>query len=113
MMFAKPEKAIKDEGHLSRMRQLPCLVCGKYGPSECHHLKRGVGRSMSQKAGDNFVVPLCSECHRGPKGVELAGDETKFFATHEIYSAKGYAELFYQHSKDYDVCEYLIMRRFL
>lgn len=42
--------------YLSRVKQLPCGVCGQPGPSEAHHLEQGM----------HFLcIPLCPDCHRG------------------------------------------------
>jgi hypothetical protein len=71
-MFPKPEKPVKDPAYLSLVRQLPCLVCGRY-PSEPHHAKHG--RGGRSKSSDHDAIPLCAHHHRGPGGIE-AGAET-------------------------------------
>jgi 5-methylcytosine-specific restriction endonuclease McrA len=56
-MIPKP-KRFKDKKYLEKVRQLPCLICGK--SSEAHHLhSRGAG------GGDYKwnVVPLCRREH--------------------------------------------------
>lgn len=53
---------LSDPEFLSEIRKLPCLACGKHGPSEAHHIKtRGAG------GGDDWfnVIPLCTGCHTG------------------------------------------------
>jgi hypothetical protein len=43
--------------HLARVKELPCSVCGKSGPSEAHHIVQGLQYTC---------VALCEDCHRGP-----------------------------------------------
>ena len=60
-------KRLVNKNHLTFVARQGCSVCGKR-PVEVHHLlhlpsgttKRGMGR----KAGDDYVVPLCPDCHR-------------------------------------------------
>ena len=46
------------------VRTLPCAVCGKPGPSHCHHIK-GVGHlsGAGMKAPSWATIPLCCGCH--------------------------------------------------
>ncbi len=58
---------VEDPAYLSRVRNLPCVVCvmtnwDQTTPTEVHHIRDGVG--MGQKAGDHEVVALCSWHHR-------------------------------------------------
>ena len=51
-----------------KSRKGECFLCGKYGPTEVHHIFYGSGRrKISDREG--LIVYLCSECHRGTKGV--------------------------------------------
>jgi len=68
-------KRERDSAHLDFVRSLPCSVCLKPGPSEAHHLLRGVPRGMGRKADDRHVIPLCHECHTG---LHLSGNEVDF-----------------------------------
>lgn len=56
--------------HIGRVKSLPCVVCGEFGPSDAHHIRTGQG--MSQRANDFLAIPLCKPCHQGPNG--LHGD---------------------------------------
>lgn len=50
--------------HLKLIRQLSCCKCGKHGPSDPHHLKKGTGeRGMALRSTDKHTVPLCRHCH--------------------------------------------------
>jgi len=50
--------------HMRRVKQLPCVICGKPGPSDAHHVIHG--RFSARKATDFQVIPLCEACHRYP-----------------------------------------------
>lgn len=50
-----PTKAESD--HIERVKSLPCSVCDRPGPSECHEIKQGQWYTS---------VSLCSDCHRNP-----------------------------------------------
>lgn len=52
--------------HMARVAELPCCLC-QTQPVEVHHVREGQG--MSQRAGNWITLPLCPDCHRGPKGV--------------------------------------------
>jgi hypothetical protein len=41
-----------------------CYLCGKYGPTEKHHIFGGAYRKKSEKFG--FTVYLCHFCHNEP-----------------------------------------------
>ena len=52
--------------YLSRVAELPCVLCGDQ-PVEIHHLRSGQG--MAQRAAHWLCMPLCPTCHRGTHGV--------------------------------------------
>lgn len=53
--------------HMCRVKLLPCVICGRPGPSDAHHC---TGDGMAR---DDFkVIPLCFNCHRGPQGYHAA-----------------------------------------
>ena len=47
----------KERKHLARVKELPCSVCNRAGPSEAHHIKQSSAYTC---------VSLCEACHRGP-----------------------------------------------
>src|SRR5438552_13937406 len=49
--------------HLSFVRQLPCVACGKAAPSEAAHVRTGTDSGVGMKPGDRYAVPLCACCH--------------------------------------------------
>jgi hypothetical protein len=46
----------KDRQHLARVKELPCGVCGRAGPSDAHHIEQGL---------HHLCIPLCKDCHQG------------------------------------------------
>jgi hypothetical protein len=65
--------------HMCRVKLLPCVICGRRGPSDAHHC---TGDGMAR---DDFkTIPLCFDCHRGPKGYHNAK------ATWEATNGKDY-----------------------
>lgn len=58
-MQSKNKKAptASERAHILRVKALPCAVCDKQGPSECHEIKQGQWFSS---------CALCESCHRGP-----------------------------------------------
>lgn len=66
MSFSPPQKEkLMSKKYLDFVRTLPCINCGKYPPSEAHHIK-GIGHfsGVSMKASDILTMPLCTGCHR-------------------------------------------------
>jgi hypothetical protein len=57
---------------MARVKQLPCVVCHRPGPSAVHHCI--CGRFSQAKAGDFQTIPLCWECHQGPQGIHASKD---------------------------------------
>ena len=49
--------------HLAFVRQLPCVACGKAGPSEAAHVRTGANGGVGVKPADRYAVPLCNACH--------------------------------------------------
>jgi hypothetical protein len=50
----KPSKAESD--HIVRIKEMPCQICQKAGPSEAHEIEQGLWW---------LSIPLCADCHRG------------------------------------------------
>src|SRR5580693_1274912 len=49
--------------HLTFIRLLPCVACGKAAPSEAAHVRTGTDGGIGVKPGDRYAVPLCTPCH--------------------------------------------------
>ena len=52
--YTKAERA-----HLEAVRNLPCSLCDKEGPSYAHHVRQKCAWT---------VVALCWDCHQGKEG---------------------------------------------
>src|SRR5262245_20693812 len=50
-------------GHLSFVRQLSCVACGKAAPSEAAHVRTGTESGVGIKPGDRYAVHICTACH--------------------------------------------------
>jgi hypothetical protein len=46
----------KERQHLSKVKSLPCGVCGAAPPSDAHHIIQGL---------QYLTIPLCRDCHIG------------------------------------------------
>jgi hypothetical protein len=57
---SKDEPA-RSEAYRRLVAALPCIRCGKPGPSQCAHANTGKG--MGIKASDEDSFPLCPPCH--------------------------------------------------
>ena len=46
---------------MRRVKELPCAICRKSGPSDVHHVIHG--RYGTRRAPDKDTIPLCRKCH--------------------------------------------------
>lgn len=54
--------------HMARVKALPCVICGRPGPSDAHHVFHG--RYGTRKASDMHVISLCKIHHQdGPDAI--------------------------------------------
>lgn len=60
---AASKKPLRDKAHRQRVNGLPCLVCRFPPPSEAHHVREALPRTMGVRVGDDKVVPLCEGHH--------------------------------------------------
>ena len=49
--------------HLTFVRQLPCVVCGRAAPSEAAHVRSGSDGGAGMKPSDRYTLSLCRDCH--------------------------------------------------
>jgi hypothetical protein len=49
--------------HLTFVRQLSCVACGKAAPSEAAHVRSGSDAGAGIKPSDRYSVSLCTDCH--------------------------------------------------
>lgn len=54
--------------HMLRVKQLPCVICWRHGPSDAHHCIHD--RYGTDKRSDFAVIPLCKAHHQdGPDAI--------------------------------------------
>lgn len=69
----KPAKPTAEETrlgklHMRRVKQLPCVICWRPGPSDVHHVI--CGRYGTRRASDFETIPLCKSHHLdGPDAI--------------------------------------------
>lgn len=63
--FDKPKP---DPAYLNFVKQMPCCICGRPGPSDAHHPI--CERWSQEKAPDRDAIPLCKKHHQwGPDAI--------------------------------------------
>ena len=63
-----PAEIREGKAWMHRVKQLPCAVCHKPGPSDAHHVIHG--RYGMRKAPDKATIPLCKAHHQdGPEAI--------------------------------------------
>lgn len=82
-------RRIQDKRHLQFIRTLPCISCMVKGEvtswSEAAHLRSGSldhdkrQTGMAEKPSDEWVLPLCTNCHRIGPDSQHAGAELVFW----------------------------------
>lgn len=98
MMFRQPRQ--KSPTHLRRVRQLPCLACGRPGPSEAAHVRYGDPghqkrpTGMGERPDDRWSVPLCARCHRLDDDAQHARGERDWWSSRGIDPIAVAARLF-------------------
>ena len=53
----KPAPNLAERKHILRIKEMPCIVCDKAGPSDAHELTQGAWWTC---------LPLCKVCHMHP-----------------------------------------------
>lgn len=61
MKFPK-SRPWRSEAHRRLVAALPCVACGRYGPSQCAHVNFGKGLGL--KTSDALSFPACPPCHQ-------------------------------------------------
>lgn len=61
----------RESAHMERVSQLPCALCGAM-PVHVHHIIEG--RTPGRRSPDFLTIPVCPDCHVGPRGIH--GDKT-------------------------------------
>lgn len=60
-----------ERDYMDHVASLPCACCGATGV-HVHHIREGQG--LSQRASNWLTIPLCPDCHTGPRGIH--GDKS-------------------------------------
>lgn len=58
-----PSRAGRSWRYLAFIREKPCCVCKKPGPSDAHHIAPRGQKGMGMKVSDYHTVPLCRKHH--------------------------------------------------
>jgi hypothetical protein len=66
--------------HLTFVRQLSCVVCGKTAPSEAAHVRSGSDGGTGIKPSDRYCLSLCTSCH----ALQHEFGELRFWSTLRI-----------------------------
>ncbi len=53
----KPKPTVAEAEHITRIKEMDCVVCDARGPTECHEIEQGQWFTS---------LPLRPDCHRGP-----------------------------------------------
>lgn len=69
-------KRLRNKRYLVHVRQQACLACRRPWAGDAHHIMFAEPAAMSMKVSDNWVVPLCRNCHHD---LHMAGNEKHFW----------------------------------
>ena len=69
----------EERRHEDRLRELPCIGCGRRG-GVCHHTMLSFPAKRFRR-DHRFQVPLCEDCHVGKCGIHGIGSEAKWWAS--------------------------------
>jgi hypothetical protein len=62
--YGKPKADFRRRAqHVTFIRQLPCVGCGKAAPSEAAHVRSGSDGGAGMKPSDRYSLSLCTSCH--------------------------------------------------
>lgn len=76
-MNVRQSDRVRSRAHLQWVRGHECAVAGALcsGKTEAAHVRGGTDGGMGMKPGDNWVIPLCQDHHRGQHAVGEAAFE--------------------------------------
>jgi len=97
-------KRVRDEGHLNRIRALPCVLTARPGVHAAHVRfgwepagKRPTG--MGEKPDDRWAVPLCPELHTMHSGAQHNHNERLWWEYVGV-DVIAFAAHLYEHTND-------------
>lgn len=71
-----PQPNAVEERHEARLREMPCIGCGKHGVI-CHHTLIEFPEKRWRR-DHRFQLPVCPDCHAGPDGIHGIGNESEW-----------------------------------
>lgn len=98
------------KSHLTWIKTLPCLLCGRMADHP-HHLLRGVDslpKGMGRTNPDRWAIPACWRCHEAIHG---AADDEAFLAARG-YSGRDVAFALWGVSGDTEAGLRIVLRAF-
>ena len=81
-----PKPNAVEARHEQRLRDHPCLGCGRFGV-ELHHTLRTFPAKRWRR-DHRYQLPLCAACHRGADGIHGLGSETLWETFHGLDNAE-------------------------
>lgn len=66
----------RERWHGAYVRRQPCFGCGRNG-SEAHHTLLRIPGKRGRR-DHRWQLPVCPDCHRGPRGIHGIGSEPKW-----------------------------------
>lgn len=105
---------VHDRDHLTFIRGLPCLICGKHG-SEAAHVRYGDDRYKKRETGgaekpdDKWTVPLCAEHHRTGPDAQHNANERDWWASKGI-DPLHLALMLFAHSGEDEIGEQIVTK---
>lgn len=85
MSSGQKRPRVEDGAHLRFVRSLPCIICGKPGPSHAAHVRFGSlphgkrDTGAGEKPSDKWTLPLCVEHHVDGTDSQHASGERKWW----------------------------------
>lgn len=86
-----PKPNAAEERHEQRLEMLPCFGCGRLG-GRCHHTMLNFPAKRWRR-DHRYQLPICDECHQGPKGIHGLGSEKKWLVNIGKTEAEAIAEI--------------------
>ena len=74
--------------------QLPCVSCGAT-PVHVHHCVGSTTKHNKVWIGQDWVIPLCYDCHQGPGGVHGDMSRVRRMIGHDDISRKAFEKLMF------------------
>jgi hypothetical protein len=68
-----PVPNAEEARHEARLRELPCIGCGRHGVEMHHLMQQCQGKRF--RRDHRFQLPVCPKCHRGHQSIHGIGDE--------------------------------------